>query len=457
LYTIFEEKNMTSALLFITDDLPISEAHSRYARRRQVLKSLCKVPTVIFSVDQGPGGKNPWSYAYSAIYQEPLFLFLTGLTQYPSALLLLPGEDDILFLPPKDSKAEFWDGAKLGVGSESAEKEARDLSGFSQILPLALLADTVSAFSFDQIGLYFHRSTEGALIEDSNVLQNKALSDKLSPTPEIINISPAVWATRFPYDDVDRHALETAIKISTQALKKTIPILPHCATEYEVAGTLNGEVLKQTPFGLSFPTILASGKNAATLHYTQNDALLDKSAMVLIDFGARWQSQHADISRTVPANGTFSPMQAILYQIVLDTQKTVSANVKAGVTFEHLNTLCWATLRELLDTRFIAKGGKAILPYAQQPHNVGHLLGIQVHDGDPFRDYKTQPLQAGMVITNEPGLYGEFEIELDGIHYHEQLGIRIEDDLWITETGHLNLSAACPKTITEIEALFKQG
>jgi Xaa-Pro aminopeptidase len=226
-----------------------------------------------------------------------------------------------------------------------------------------------------------------------------------------------------------------------------LPQISRCTSETEVAGKLNGLLQEKTPFGQSFPSIIASGINGTILHYTKNNDPLDTNELILLDFGARWQGMTADISRTVPLSGKFNPLQRLLYTLVLDTQTFVESQVKAGTKLADINQACWEYMNQELDLRFTQKGGKMNRPYTKAPHNVSHLIGLQVHDGDPFRDYKNIPLKAGTIISNEPGLYGHFEITLDGVFYSSYIGIRIEDDLWITDTGCINLSTDCPKLV----------
>jgi Xaa-Pro aminopeptidase len=211
----------------------------------------------------------------------------------------------------------------------------------------------------------------------------------------------------------------------------------------------------RSPYGLSFPSIVASGPNATTLHYVKNDDDFEKNELVLIDFGVRWMTMHADISRTVPASGRFNPLQKILYEIVLNTQLAVEKKAKRGVKIRELNEFCWDTLNRGLE-KFKAMGGKFKLKYDKRPHGVSHLIGEQEHDGDPFRNYADEPMQAGWLISNEPGLYGHFQIRHKGRSYDEEIGIRIEDNLLITASGCKNMSRGIPKTVTEIEGLMSE-
>ena len=164
---------------------------------------------------------------------------------------------------------------------------------------------------------------------------------------------------------------------------------------------------------------------------------------------------HADITRSFPVSGKFNPMQKMLYEIVLKGQLAVEKAARAGVTIEELNDVCWAVINDGLAKKFVAAGGKYKLRYKDRPHGVSHLMGEQEHDGDPFRNYLKQPMKSGWMISNEPGLYGKFKIRLDGKNYDETIGIRIEDNLVITQKGCMNLSSIIPKSVREIEKLMK--
>jgi Xaa-Pro aminopeptidase len=186
----------------------------------------------------------------------------------------------------------------------------------------------------------------------------------------------------------------------------------------------------------------------------KNDDGFKKNEMVLMDFGVRWMTMHADISRTVPASGKFNPMQKMLYEIVLKAQLAVQKIARSGITMNELNDRCWNSVNRGLEKTFKSAGGKMKLRYKDRPHGVSHLMGEQEHDGDPFRNYLGEPMREGWLISNEPGLYGSFRIRLDGSLYDEEIGIRIEDNLLITKTGCRNLSSSIPKTVRQIEKLM---
>lgn len=448
--------------IFFDDN--VKDPHQRFLDRRKKLGSLAKDLIVLFSSETQFNDSQPWAYADHPICQEPLFLFLTGINQRHSILMIDARNnsyEEILFLPKKDPKKEFWDGLQFGSGTADSIEIAQQVTGFQTIHMTSLFMDIlcqklINHSSPPTLSLYWHESVKKKPRKDELFIQKNRLLSRLkrkNRSPSITNIQYLQWDLRLPLDDVDKQHLIAANQMLTTAFTTLIKEMPTLEKETQIHGVLQGELIKQTPYGNAFPSIIANGKNAATLHYTANNSSLDKKAMVLLDFGVCNFSMHSDISRTIPVNGKYTPLQRLLYSIVLSTQHYVESLVRPGITIQTLNSKCWAFLEEQLDSLFLKKGGKMKRHYDIQPHFVSHLLGRQTHDGDPFRDYKTRPLQVGWAISNEPGLYGAFEISIDGVHYEEVIGIRIEDDLIVTDDGCENLTG-CPKEILDIEKLY---
>ncbi len=435
------------------------DAAARYQTRRDAFRQTLDAPCILFGVAEGPDTPyKTWGYCHVPVFQEPLFLFLTGLNQVGLALLVDPSGEDILFLPDRDTHMAFWEGPHFGLGDETVESLVSTLTGIATLGPrnrvTSALLDCLE--SKNVLTGYWHLYRNGKPIKDHNYHAWKRCADALrrhDARPDWKNISGAQWALRLPLDTRDVAHARKANDITRQAFLDTLAALPTCHTETEVAGILNGAIQKRSWFGNSFPSIVASGANATILHYHKNNAILPKNGLLLLDFGARWQGMHADISRTVPCSGQFNPLQKRLYTIVLEAQEKVEKAAKPGVTIAELNTLCWAHINQSL-AQLETEGATIDLDYKDLPHNVSHLLGRQVHDGDPQRNYRDMPLTPGLMISNEPGLYGRFQMRLEGKFYDEAIGIRIEDDLLITENGVENLSLAIPKSIEDMEALL---
>jgi Xaa-Pro aminopeptidase len=379
------------------------------------------------------------------ICQNPEFLYLTGINQSGAILVLDPcagkqQKREILFLKKKDAKKEFWNGIRLGLPSAYIKK----ITGIETILPL------------EEFNSWFKKrivSLKEKYVYSNNIISNKLRRYKL----KVKDVSKIHLAQRVVLE-AERIALaKKAQSIAKEAFLKILSQISRYKNERELAAELECVMLSQTNNGLAFQSIVAAGKNACTLHYAKRDCAIESKNLILLDFGCRYNSVCCDISRTIPASKKFNPLQKLLYNIVLDTQKFHEKNVKAGLTLKELGKDAWFFMEDLLDERFSKLGGKMKRCYKSKPHGISHLIGDIVHEGSPNRDYMDSPLKIGMLISNEPGLYGHFEIKINGILYSENIGIRLEDDLLITEKGCENLSEGIPKEIEDIEALiFKQ-
>jgi Xaa-Pro aminopeptidase len=402
------------------------------------LSKIFKIYSQVF-ISEGLGSKAPLFYAkrrhehlkkldslcvYSSL--NPEFLYLTGINQDGAILALDPHGTEILFLDNRKAKKEFWNGIRLGLPDACLEK----ITGFKTILPL------------DKFGKWFKKRKEKYVYSNS-VMRNKLRRYKV----EVRDVSKIHLAQRVVLEPERIAFAKKAQIFAKNAFLNILPRISSYKNERVLAAELECFMLSQTNNGLAFPSIVAAGKNACTLHYAKRDCPIENGNLLLLDFGCRYNTVCCDISRTIPANGKFNPLQKLLYNIVLDTQKFHEKNVKPGLTLMELGTEAWLFLEGLLEERFTKYGGKMSRCYNGKPHGISHLIGDIVHEGTPNRDYLKMPLKPGMLISNEPGLYGNFEIEIDGILYREDIGIRIEDDLLITKTSCENLSVNIPKEI----------
>jgi len=368
-------------------------------------------------------------------------LYLTGINQSGAILVLDPyaskQKREILFLGKKDVKKEFWNGIRLGLPSANVKK----ITGFETILPL------------EEFNSWFKKRVSS--LKEKHIYSNKIISSKLRRYKlKVVDVSKIHLEQRVILE-AERVALaKKAQVIAKKAFLKILSQISSYKDERELAAELECAMLSQTNNGLAFQSIVAAGKNACTLHYAKRDCAIESNNLILLDFGCRYNAVCCDISRTIPASKKFNPLQKLLYNIVLDTQKFHEKNVKAGLTLRDLGKDAWHFLEELLDERFVKQGGKMKRCYKEKPHGISHLIGDIVHEGAADRSYMENPLEPGMLISNEPGLYGHFEMKIDGILYKEDIGIRLEDDLLVTEKGCENLSANIPKEIEDIEGLI---
>tara|TARA_A100001015_G_C14973745_1_gene706289 strand:- start:318 stop:1676 length:1359 start_codon:yes stop_codon:yes gene_type:complete len=441
---------------FITNGLDFDSATKRYHERRNALLMNCSHVTLFSGVMTPLSQHNSWLMPDEVIYQDPVMLYLTGLNQQCVGLVFDPFQNNIILcLPKKDDNHVFWEGDFLGL-SELNKQDICEKFYVDDVLFYDDMIDSVLALlekhNSNTLAMYWNEH-DSNLIEDSYMVFKRVIEKAIDEYDiEIVNCFD-VLLDRVVLDSIDCNNLKRANDYTAMVFKRVCNTLSTCSTETEVAGILKGSLVTYSWMGQSFPAIVASGKNATILHYKNHNHDLQKDGLLLLDFGCRYEIMPADISRTVPVNGTFNSLQRLLYQIVLDAQLLVEDHVKEGVSVDDLNDMCWESIESKLEERFFKQGGSCQRSYVKQPHNVSHLIAHMVHDGDPFRAYRSLPLKSGMVISIEPGIYGHFSIVLDGILYEEDLGIRIEDNVLVTVDGSQNLSQNCPKTIEEIEAL----
>ena len=329
-------------------------------------------------------------------YQEPNFYYLTGFDQ-PDAILLLDAASnppqEFLFLPERKPATERWTGPKLGPGPE-AEKA----TGFTKVLPTSEFDATLKSASQHAKAVYGLKDVEK---EMAYLRQTKS--------------------------DTELTLLEKAIQITVKAQEAAARTITPGVMEYEVQAALEYEFTRNGAERPGYPSIVGSGPFSTVLHYNDNRRRMQAGDVVVVDVGAEYSGYSADVTRTYPVSGKFSPRQREIYQIVLDAQKAAIAKVKPGARISDMHNAAMGYIR--------SKGYEKYFI-----HGTGHHIGLEVHDvGETSR-----PFEPNMVITVEPGIYIP----------EEQLGIRIEDDVLVTGTGYRVLSDF-PKEISEIEALVK--
>lgn len=280
------------------------------------------------------------------------------------------------------------------------------------------------------LDLYRHKPMKRALslnIFDKIVTMYKELDVK--------NVNEHLSYLRMFKDQYEINEMKAAIDITDKGLKRIMKELPNRDNEHQLEADFLHEITLNGATTNSFNTIAANGENATVLHYEDNNAPLDREALILFDLGALYNNYGSDISRTFPVSGKFSDRQKEIYNIVLETNKKTIEFLKPGVTWKEFNEFA----KDILATRCqeigLIKEKEDITKYYY--HSIGHFLGLDVHDVGHYNE----ALQEGMIVTVEPGLY----IKEEGI------GIRIEDDVLITKDGALILSKQIIKEIDEIE------
>ncbi|MCQ2093018.1 MAG: Xaa-Pro aminopeptidase [Fibrobacter sp.] len=430
------------------------------ARRKAMMKELDSI-CVFAGMQIDPGTEEAFVQTWNKMVQEPAFQYLTGINQAGCYLLLNPDSgEEVLFVPRKNPFKEFWNGKRLGY--VDGDKEVTQITGIKDVRPADELWETLQ----DIAGIRSKRPADQRFIyayyfekfkEDHNDLFKNQLQRAIKGSGVKIRSAADIhWRLRLPLEKQRIQDAEKAQDITNKAFRTVLANMSKLKNERQLGLMLDYEMQKNSDGDLAFPTIVAGGANACCLHYVKKDEPLKAGELVLLDFGIRWNSLHSDLSRTIPVNGKFNPLQKMLYEIVLDSQTEYQKYVKPGVSLREIGMVPWEFIMKALDERLV-KGakGKFKLLYDVRPHGVSHFIGEQIHEGDPGSRSLDVVLEPGMLISCEPGLYGEFEATIAGKRYKEKIGIRIEDDLLITKEGFRNLSIDIPKSIKDLESLTR--
>lgn len=436
---------------------PRYNSKSLYKRRRKALMDKLDSFCVFAGMPQDPGAEEAFAQTFTRFMQEPAFLFLTGINQAGCYLLLDPRDGaEILFVPSKDPFREFWNGKRLGYLED--DNEVSKVTGIADVRPVDELWDTIvarakkSPASKYAYAYYFDRFKGDHNDEFRGEMQKALKGTGVS----LKSVADLHWSLRLPLEKERIADAREAQKATEEAFRVVLSKMSSLKNERDLGLLLDYEMQRRGDGDLAFPTIVAGGENACCLHYVKNDEELDPKKLVLLDFGVRIGSLHSDLSRTLPVGGKFNPLQKMLYEIVLDSQVEYQKFVRPGVSLKEIGMIPWDFIMTALEERLV-KGarGKYKLLYDRRPHGVSHFIGEQIHEGHPGTRSLDVVLEPGMLISCEPGIYGDFSALIDGKRYSEKIGIRIEDDLLITKNGFENISANIPKTVKDLENLLK--
>ncbi|HEX2166970.1 MAG TPA: aminopeptidase P N-terminal domain-containing protein [Longimicrobiales bacterium] len=383
--------------------------------------------------------------------------YLTGYTEPEAVLVLCPSADEpfTLFVRPRDPDRELWTGTRGGVDA------ARDVFGADATYPVAelterlpkLIAGASHAFaSLDSGRAEFDAALRRALEHARRTRPRHGRGVHTLSEPDVL-LAPM----RLRKDAVEIAAMRAAADITVAAFDDVARELRSAKHEYEVEAAVEYGFRRRGAAGPAFPTIAASGANATVLHYTANNAPLRAGDLVLVDAGARVQMYCADITRTYPVGGRFSPEQRAVHDIVLAAHDAVISCIAPGRTAAELDEVALRTLvTGMIELRLLEGGVDELLDKREYrryfPHRVSHWLGLEVHDvGDYAMAGEPVKLEAGMVLTVEPGLYIPAAVAsapagLRGI------GIRLEDDVLVTAGGADVLTRALAIGAEEVEA-----
>ena len=415
--------------------------------RKRFVERMDKNAIVIFnSNDELP-------YNGDAIHrfkQNADLVWLTGIEQEDTMLVLFPGNPDpkyreVLVLVRPNELKEKWDGHRLRV------KEATEISGITTIVWLDVLDGLLQP--------WIHLAT--TIYLNTNENDRKA---NLVPVRDYRYAE--IMRARYPLHHYKRSAvilkelravktalevevIQKAIDITDVAFRRLLKFIKPGVMEYEIEAEIVHSFLSQRATGEAYGSIIASGDRARTLHYVENNQECKEGEMILMDFGAGYGNYCADLTRTVPVSGKFTKRQKVVYNACLQLHQYCAGILKPGITIVDYTekvgeqaTLLFQKIGLLkkADIKNEDPDNKAYKKYLY--HGISHHLGIDVHD----LGTRTEPIKAGMVFTIEPGIYIE----------EEQMGVRIENNFWITKNGNKDLMKNIPITVDEIESLMKK-
>jgi Xaa-Pro aminopeptidase len=363
------------------------------------------------------------------------FYYLTGIDEPKVTLIIKKTGNEVeetLFIEKADPVMVKWDGKTV------SKEEAESISGIENVQYLEnfenALTKTLFMENIKHVGLDLERREWVG--EQSKSLQFSKHLREHYPHLAIRNVYLDICDLRLIKTADEIQKIKEAIQITKDGIYNVLKNAKAGMMEYEVEAHFDFTLKSAGVKDFAFPTILASGKNATVLHYEDNDAQINQGDLILLDLGAQKDYYNADISFTFPVDGTFTPRQKEIYNIVLKALTETRKLVKPGLKFAELEKYAkWILAEELKNIGLIQDDSELSNYYY---HNVSHFLGLDTHD---VGWNKERVLEAGMVITIEPGLYIE----------EESIGIRLEDDILVTETGFENLSKDIIRTVEEIE------
>jgi Xaa-Pro aminopeptidase len=453
------------------------------ARRARVMERLgpdamaifWSAPTRVFSADV--------NYEYR---QDSNLLYLTGIDQEESILVLMPGNEtrqDILFVREADARREHWNGHSLTPAEATAETGIQTVMTTSQFGPFVagIFSKRAAAGAPDEYGRFFQALTDGRAKLAVVVEPHADLSTPPGPAAEfatklrerfvgfsVQDASPVLAELRQIKTPYEQMVLRRSVEISSEAHRAGMRAAAPGKFEYEVEAAIEEVYLRNGAMSWGYPSIVGSGPNATILHYQKSRRRMESGDLLLVDAAANYRGLTGDISRTYPVNGTYTREQRDIYEIVFAAQQAGEKAAKAGGLARDIQAACDEVLRAGLARLGLVTDTTGTQFKTWATHGVTHWIGLDVHDVGIRR-----PLQAGMAFTIEPGIYVR-EAALDElpkttanaafaekvrpvVQKYKNLGVRIEDSYLLTPSGLERLSASVPRTIDEVERFLKQN
>jgi Xaa-Pro aminopeptidase len=416
------------------------QPNAEYQARRAKIRSTINGPVVLFGYTSRQDAGE-----LAVFFQEENFYYLTGHSEPDAALLLIPdsaggksydGPREILYLPPRNPAQEKWGGPKMGPDDPGVAEK----TGFQTVEPFAnLRADLVNLAK-----IYSTFYTELPPKEEKGYPHLTIWSEwvrNVLPQSTIDDIAPALAGLRQIKSPGEIALIQKAVDASVDAHIAAMKMMRPGLFEYQIAARMKEVHEMEGCSREAYAPIVGAGFYSTVLHYDALKNEIKDGDVVVIDVGGEYGGYAADITRTLPANGKFTARQREIYEIVLGAQNAALAAIKPGAIFYGDSKSVHQIAYDYINTHGHDLHGNTLGRYFF--HGVGHHLGLDVHDPGE----RTRPLAAGMVITDEPGIYIP----------EENLGVRIEDDVLVTSDGNKLLSEKLPRSPDEIEKIMAEG
>ncbi len=425
------------------------------SRRKSLLQTMLPNSVCIISAASLATRSRDTEYPFR---QDSYFKYLTEFPE-PDAWLVLSNQQDglsVLFCLDKDPLAEIWHGRRLGP------QKAKSDYLFDHTFCLDELEEQLEALMDGHQHLYFaqgHNPHADELVFATLEALRSAPKQAKSAPCQIIDVRDILDEMRLFKSSWEMDAMRHAAQISIGAHKRAMQFCRPEINEYHLEAEIQHEFAMQGAKHPAYSSIVGGGVNACILHYTENNQSLKDGDLVLIDAGCEYQGYASDITRTFPVSGKFSRPQKQLYQLVLDAQIAAFDWIKPGNTIKQATDVAIEIITQGLLDLGLLKGTleENLNQQAYRQffmHGLGHWLGLDVHDVGKYKlDGQDRPLEPGMVLTIEPGIYVAPEAKVPT--EYQGIGIRIEDNLLVTEAGYENLTQGAPKTIDDIEQLME--
>ena len=499
-----EAENQKSPIK-ITPSAPVFDQQARLSelaqRRSRVAQAIGPKGLLILFSSEPRVYANDVDYEYR---QENNLYYLTMLKQNRATLVLLPGNaqhPEILFLPRRDARFEVWSGHMYSVDEAYAASgiqeiwDAREFEPFIQAIrakrpyrpkpenifltsaaenTASDFTDLYAAAEKNQAELYLLSPGEPNTRERTREYRNElrfVTKWEESPTGFVVkNAAPIFANLRLRKSEMELKQLQHAIDITTEAQERAWSVAGDAKWEYEVHAQVDYTFKLRNADHWGYPSIVGCGPNATTLHYVESQGRVRPGDLILMDVGAEYDHYTADVTRTFPVSGKFTPAQADIYQIVYDAQEAGAKVIRPGAAYSDVHRAATEVIKAGL-----LKLGLITDPNSDQyrlwfMHGTTHFLGMNVHDVG-----STARLEPGMVFTNEPGIYVRLDaLEQRPFNFKQEdwekfkqavgpaferykgIGVRIEDDMLVTETGTVWMTAALPRKLSEVEDFMAQ-